>query len=520
MNTIRKKLKMLLAVCMLTLCISMTAYAADGVLTFSDPTTKVGETVSVKVRLDANGSAIGDGEINVTYDPAKLEFVSGENAEGGDGTVKLFATGNGTETELIYMMEFRALAEGEAKIEVSDYTAYLYNDETLNVTLGSSLVTIEEGDPNAIPPSDQPAVGDGPAVTVNGAEYTISSEFSDVMIPEGFVRTEFTFEGQECQALKQETSGLYMVYLVDAGDNGKMFLYNSENGQFSACEKVRLSDTSDVILMQFAPTESLPETYKETEFEINGVVFPAWQNPTQPEFFVVNAVNTAGQKGYYQYDSSDQTYQRFVLQETASKEPKAEGFFGKLEEKLKANLSKLLIGVWAVFLVLVLVIIILAVKLKHRNEELDDWYEDFGDEYEKKLGKEQPEKKTVKAAKTKKSNKKAVKEESDYEELDSYDEDDFDDADFDFDDEEFDSKDFDDDFDSDDFEDEELYDDFDDEMFADNFDSGDSEDEGFYDDDDDSYIDEWNGDDYEEDYQDKDASKDTTGYSIDFIDLE
>ena len=70
------------------------SHAADGILHFSDPTGKVGENITVTGKIEANGSPIGDGQATVTYDPAKLEFVSGTNAEGGDGTVTLFCGGN------------------------------------------------------------------------------------------------------------------------------------------------------------------------------------------------------------------------------------------------------------------------------------------------------------------------------------------------------------------------------------------------------------------------------------------
>lgn len=498
MNKIRKKLGMLLTLCLLLPCFSMVAHAASGVLTFSDPTTKTGETVTVKAKLDANGSPIGDGEITVTYDPAMLEFVSGQNASGGNGTVTLSTTGDGSVTELNYTMEFRALAVGTTNIEVSGYTAYLYNDETLDVTLGSSAVTIEQGDA-AVQPTVTAGTGEGPAVTVNGVNYNINGTFADVLIPEGFVRTTLTYEGQECQVLQQETSGLYMIYLVGADGTGNMFLYNSETGEFSACDKVRLSDTNDIILMQFKPDMELPESYKETEVDMNGTIYPAWQDPSRKEFYVVYALNTAGQKNFYQYDTSEGTYQRYVVTNTASTEEKATGFLGKLETKLKDNLSKLLIVVWAVFLVLLVLVIMLAVKLKHRNEELDDWYEDFGDEYEKKLKAEQAAAKQKKNVKTsgkpaKKSNpSKNAKKNYGYAELDEIDDDD-------------------DLYEDDGFDDD--YDDYRDDSYDDEYD-----DYG-----DDRYDDDYDLDSYEEELDGRNNRKkrsgDTTEFSLNFIDLD
>lgn len=495
MNKIRKKLGMLLAICLLLPCFSIVAHAASGVLTFSDPTTKVGETVTVKAKLDAYGSPIGDGDITVTYDPAKLEFVSGQNASGGSGTVTLSTTGDGSVTELNYTMEFRALAEGTTNIEVSGYTAYLYNDETLDVTLGSSAVTIEPGDGTVQQPAASTGTGTEPAVTVNGINYNINGTFADVLIPEGFVRTTLTYEGQECQVLQQETSGLYMIYLTGADGTSAMFLYNSETGEFSACEKVRLSDTNDIFLMQFKPDMELPSEYKSTEFEMNGVVYPAWQDPSKQEFYIVYALNSAGQKNFYQYDASEATYQRYVVTVAKDTEEKATGFFGKIESKLKENLSKLLIGVWAVFIVMLIILIVLVVKLKHRNEELDDWYEDFGDEYEKKLKAEQAAAKKAKQAKaagkqTRKQTPAKKQKNYGYAELDEFEDE------------------LDDDFYEDDMLDDERYDDYDDDYDADAYD------DDSYDDYDDDY------DDYEDDYDRKKRAKETAEFSLNFIDLD
>lgn len=61
----------------------MTGYAADGTLQFSDPAGKVGEEITVKVKMEGGGLPIGDGEATLTYDAAMLEFVSGTNASGG-----------------------------------------------------------------------------------------------------------------------------------------------------------------------------------------------------------------------------------------------------------------------------------------------------------------------------------------------------------------------------------------------------------------------------------------------------
>lgn len=54
-------------------CMPLTALAADGTLSFSDPTAKAGETIEVTVKINTAEGPIGDGQVQVTYDPTYLE---------------------------------------------------------------------------------------------------------------------------------------------------------------------------------------------------------------------------------------------------------------------------------------------------------------------------------------------------------------------------------------------------------------------------------------------------------------
>lgn len=146
MKSLKKIGALLFAVCLMMLLPSVSVHAAEGTLQFSDPTGKVGEEVTVKVKISTGGAPIGDGFVTVSYDKEALEFVSGTNASGSDGTVRLEATGDGTVSDLEYTMVFKPLKDGQTTLEVTDYTSYLFSDEALNLTTGNSTVTVEAGD--------------------------------------------------------------------------------------------------------------------------------------------------------------------------------------------------------------------------------------------------------------------------------------------------------------------------------------------------------------------------------------
>ena len=321
MKSLKKIGILLFAVCFLMLYPSVSVHAAEGTFQFSDPTAKVGEDVTVKAKISTGGEAIGDGFVTVTYDKAALEFVSGTNATGGDGTVKLEATGDGTVSELEYTMVFKALKEGATKLEVSDYTSYLYSDETLNLTTGDSTVTVEAGDGTSSESSagtTAVATGTG-SVEIDGVTYTIYNDFSDALVPDGCSRTTMEYNGETVNAILQETSGKYFVYLVEGDKDPVMALYNEKDNSFAITEMVSITDSSYIFLLGTNDGKGLPSQFKKTKLTVGTLTFPVWQNSESEDFYLMYAMNESGEESFYQYDTKDETYQRYPVTDVKEK---------------------------------------------------------------------------------------------------------------------------------------------------------------------------------------------------------
>lgn len=495
MKTIKKISAAFLMVCMLVSCVTFTSMAAEGTLQFSDPTTKNGEEFTVNVKMNSGTSPIGDGNVNVTYDPTKLEFVSGVNATGGNGSVALSTTGDGTQTELVYSMVFKALAEGTATIDVANYTAYLYNDSTLNLQTGNSTVTVEPGDGTAATTEDattETVDGSGLSVEVDGQQYTIYEGFTEAIIPEGYTAAELELEGANRKCMV-DGAGNYLFYLADASGVPDYFLYNSSNATFSKTELVDISDVVTIFLMDHEATENLPSEFKETTMTVNEKSFTAWQNTENTDFYLVYARSNDGTEGYYQYDTVQSSYQRYTLPVQEKTESKATGILGKITDLITGKLPIVLAAVWGVILLLLILLIVVGVKLRHRNQELDDLYDEYDIPEEEEV---------LSVKKEKKSRKQAAEEEDEYEDdeeltdtdsdeyvEDEYDEDEYDDDEYDEDDEYGDDE-----YDEDEYEDDE-YDDY-------------IESEEYEEDDEEDYLD------------DEDEYDDDEEFSVDFIDLE
>ena len=175
------------------------------------------------------------------------------------------------------------------------------------------------------------------------------------------------------------------------------------------------------------------------------------------------AVNNNGTKNFYEYDSQENTYQRCdVKQDTGASnaKKKANGFFDKMQNVIDGHFKVFAIIFIVILLLLIIRLIVVRVKLRNRDIELDDLYDEYGIDLEEEEPEPAPKKKNKKKAQPapKKGKKKKVVDEDDFDDYDDDEFDEFDDDDDDDDDDRYDSKRYDDedDYADDDFEEEEF----------------------------------------------------------------
>lgn len=453
MKKLKRVITTLLITTLLCSCFSMVAFAASAQFRFSDPSTTVGAEVEVTATFTSE-SSVQSMDATLTFDTNMLRFIEGGNARVEGGTITLSGAGDGMSTEISHTLKFQALAEGTTVIEVASSTGVTTSGTEIEVTNGSSTITIGPGDPSLIK-SD--AMGDGPQVEVNGTKYVISSDFSEALIPEGFVKSETQYEGTACSVVTQESSGTMAMYLKsDAGDED-FFLYDPDKGVFSPFEEVEIAKGRYLIFLEDDGTVSVPSGYEKTSITIegSGKEFPAWQNTKNAEYYLVYCLNSDGTKALYLHDTVDGTYQRY-LKSTAidvSNGAEPEGILGKALQFVGDNLKLCALMVCAAILLLLLILIVVAIKLRHRNLELDDLYDEYGidldDEEDVK-----PSKKDKKDKKSKAVSKKKKKDEDDFYDFDDEDSeyDDYEDDDDAYDDDDYELDDYEDESDDDAFE--------------------------------------------------------------------
>lgn len=457
MKIMKRIATMLLAICLIVPCFSMVTQAAEGVIFFSDLDTKVGDEFDITGTVVSKSGTLKDISVQMSYDTSFLRFVSGDGVN-ADSEGKLTYTGTGSGDRIEFKMTFQALQEGSTRINQDAETVTTTDGETLDCTQGFSDVTIAAGDPSKIAEPGKTA-----EVTIEGQQYTISEAFSENEIPTGFTAGDVTYEDQTFKGAVQESSGLSMLYLVDSAQAGEFWVYDTKEGTFSPCEEIPISDEYSIIILNGTKEVKMPEKYQEAKIEINGNTFPSWQEPNRDGFYILYAVNNEGDKSLYLYDSLEHTYQRMETPKTAAAKKGATGFIGKLTEVITDYLIWFVVGAGCILVILLIFVLVLGIKLRHRNIELDDLYDEYGID-------EEPQERGNQAAPGKVNNKFKKSYEDDdfddfYEDEEYYEDDDFEDDDDladlrrDFSSRDNAPRNFDDYYDDDDFEDDEYIED-------------------------------------------------------------
>ena len=376
MKAMKKLAVLALTVCLAVPCFSMFVYAADGKIMFTDPSTKVGETVEVKGVVEKTSGNFGKIEITMTYDTTMLTFKSGDGAtESSKGTVKYVGDAtNDVGKRKEFVLKFDALKKGTTALSVSEATVKNVSGTVLNYTKGSSKITIAAGEGGI---TEVTGTLSEATVDVNGETYKFADAVPQNEIPEGYVAATLEYDLVKYNVVYNENTGLYLAYLVNADNVGALFMYVEEDATFDPFETIAISDRTTIAVLSDVSGIVLPKEYKKTQVVLRDREFPAWQSKEDPDFCIIYAIDNYGQKSLYQLDNAQDTYQRFTAPEVVA-DDKDTSLIGKISEVFEKHMDTVVLGTGLGFLLFVVIIVILSVKLYNRNAELDEIYDEYG----------------------------------------------------------------------------------------------------------------------------------------------
>ena len=316
----------------------MQAYALDTRIAFSDPSVIEGNEVTVVLKISSlEGGNLGNANLMLKYDNSYLEFISGNNAEGGAGAIKISAGEDGKQ-EWVYNLRFKALKAGETNIEVSSDEIYDVNGKSATISKkGSSKVTIAAGASTSTNANlSSLSVSEGalePEFNPDTTEYTmnvgadinsinISAVAAEANSSVEISGSENLVEGENkvninVKAADGSTSKSYTITVMKAVTSESQASTESETEK-SLAEITVSSKTIHVIDLD--SDVKIPENMVENSIEVNGVKVKGWIDKSDggQNFVLVYGQNSEGEKGFYVYDLKEKTIQRYFFESGAS----------------------------------------------------------------------------------------------------------------------------------------------------------------------------------------------------------
>ena len=398
------------------LLLSVSVFAGTVTATGDKETAAVGDTYTVNIVIDgAEGAAVAP-DVSVHYDVNRLEFVSctGEYGGGGGGLVTI----NSSNADLT----FNILSGGQADVDV--FATFDGDSEPQIVT---ATVMVDGEDTAKINENAREDTGTGiEAGTVATADGKyVSSVFADEFMPVGFSKTTVTYEEQMVEAAQFDMGGIVLLYVTDAdGNNGNFDMYDQTTGELSDFLQISGIENRFIIALKAGPDVSVPDGFTKATLNWNSQTLEAYaytgdageatsggsdgaasgsdgavSGGVAPvdinDFFLIYAISSEGNKGWYMYDQNEGTYQRYVQNLHAGGKGNISGSGENLISKITSpsadseeggvNVMLIIVIACAVLLVaLIITVIIMAVKLHEFNsyEYIDEDDYEGEDSYE------------------------------------------------------------------------------------------------------------------------------------------
>ena len=391
------------------LLLSVSVFAGTVTATGDKETAAVGDTYTVNIVIDgAEGAAVAP-DVSVHYDVNRLEFVSctGEYGGGGGGLVTI----NSSNADLT----FNILSGGQADVDV--FATFDGDSEPQIVT---ATVMVDGEDTAKINENAREDTGTGiEAGTVATADGKyVSSVFADEFMPVGFSKTTVTYEEQMVEAAQFDMGGIVLLYVTDAdGNNGNFDMYDQTTGELSDFLQISGIENRFIIALKAGPEVSVPDGFTKATLNWNSQTLEAYaytgdagdatsggsdgavSGGVAPvdinDFFLIYAISSEGNKGWYMYDQNEGTYQRYVQNLHAGGKGNISGSGENLISKITSpgadseeggvNVMLIIVIACAVLLVaLIVTVIIMAIKLHEFNsyEYIDEDDYEGEDSYE------------------------------------------------------------------------------------------------------------------------------------------
>lgn len=379
-----------LAVAMVVTTYTMAKADGKVSVTADKETAAVGDTLTLSIKVEGTDGDAEKPEVSVNFDTNRLSFsaCSTEYGGGGGGLVTLDTSAD---------LAFTILSGGQASVDVTA----IFDGDGANAQTASATVMVEGEDTAAMNEGAGTEAGTGieAGTIATSSGKLVSSVFADEFMPVGFYKTTVSYEEQMVEAAQFDMGGIVLLYVTDAdGNNGNFNVYDQTTGELSDFLQISGIENRFIIALKAGPEVTIPEGFSVANLQWNAQTLeayaytgelPADSTVSANEFFLLYAISSEGNMGWYIYDQNEGTYQRFISGLYASKPASTDDLLSQITAPVSGDgeegginvLLIIVIALGVLLLGLIITVIVMAVKL-HEYNSYDYIDEDEDDDTE------------------------------------------------------------------------------------------------------------------------------------------
>ena len=253
---------------------------------------QVGDAVTATVTI--TGESLGEFDIFLEFPSDILQYTDGDSS----GTIEIM--GSGTKT-LTY--SFKAIANGEGKIQTSGYKIYDVNGTQLSVVHAGGNILVGE------------TASTEDTIKIGNDTYTLVNDRRLPTPPEGYTISSVTYNDKEIYAYQSPTQNIKVVCLQNDEWEQKWFIYDEKKKEFSPFVEYSLDGVKYVIINKPDDVE-IPEWYSETSLTLSDCQLVAYTDNSNSGLYLVYALNSTGKAGLYFFDTDEGSIIRYDAIET------------------------------------------------------------------------------------------------------------------------------------------------------------------------------------------------------------
>lgn len=290
------------------------------------------------------------------------------------------------------------LAEGGANVTTITVTAQ--NGEVREYVISTYRVPSEEpseettSEPESESESETtPPVRVDKEVTIGNDIYVVSDIAEETILPEGFSKFNYVYDGQEYIAAKGEAKRLTIMQLVKKGTDEKaLYVYDSTNNVFYKFVNIQ------VINKMYTVTEKpdnieISNDFEPTLVNVEGEMLNIWANKNEDGIYLFYGMNWNGESGLYLYDSKEKTVMRYLPLSSApvSNQVTPKPNTGNINDDVTTENTNdphiiIMVAEGCVIAILLIVLIIVCIKKndpdENDEEEIDEKEDEAAEEIE------------------------------------------------------------------------------------------------------------------------------------------